>query len=438
MKKPRRLSEAALPDAPLEFAEPFSVSGAELQDAVIAAELPATYALLAVRSYRLALDWARAPDEMGSLHDSEALGDWEMSILESSRETMELWAPLAVIAGEIRNPATADPERVARACIAFSEWGLENGATGTALLFAEAAALAAPTNPRHAYVAGRLLRHQGALAGAELWLRRATRLAVWNGDREAQAFCLNSMGNLHQQAGRYTEAKTALAAALRVARKARLQEREAAALHDLLVMAVYTGDLAAGDEYARDAFAAYPAGHQNIPKLAADVAFLWAQQGNFARALQVFQALLPRFNEPDARLRITGYTARAAGAIGDTGAFRAAWTEAWSILEAGTAEHLRAAAALELGLGALNLSVWEDASMALTVAKGAAEGTGDYETIARAEGALALMAREERADKVIWPSGRNHPSDMLARDLVRTLAHVDPPAAVAGTGGFDA
>jgi tetratricopeptide (TPR) repeat protein len=438
MKRPRRLSEAALPDAPLEFAEPFSVSGAELQDAVIASEIPAAYALIAVRSYRLVLDWAQGPEEMGILHDSTALAEWELSVLDSSRETMELWAPLAVIAGEIRNPDEADPEQIARACIAFSDWCLENGATGTALLFAEAAALAAPTNPRHAYVAGRLLRHQGALAGAELWLRRATRIAVWNGDREAQARCLNGMGNLHQQAGRYAEAKAALAAALQVAKKARLQERQAEALHDLLVVSVYTGDLSAADEYARDAFAAYPAAHQNIPKLAADIAFLWAQQGHFARALQVFQALLPRFADPDARLRITGYAARAAGAIGDTEAFRTAWSEAWGILDAGTAEHLRAAAALELGLGALNLSAWEDASMALAVARDVAEQTGDYETIAHAESALELMGREERADKVIRPSGRNHPSDVLAQDLVRTLADTTQPVEALGSSGFDA
>jgi tetratricopeptide (TPR) repeat protein len=438
MKKPRRLSEAKLPDAPLDFARPFSVSGAQLQDAVIAAEMPEAYALPAVRTYRLVLDWARGQDQASILHEAAALDNWEEEILEYSREIMEIWAPLVVIAGEVRASADADPEQIARACIALTEWGLGNGATGTALLFAEAAALAAPSNARHAYVAGRLLRHHGALAEAETWLRRAARVAIWNRDREVHALCLNSIGNLHQQAGRYPEARAALAAALRVARRAGLQERQAAALHDLMVVSVYTGELAAAEEFARGAFAAYPPDHANVPKLAADIAFLWAQQGQFARALEVFRALLPHFADPDARLRITGYTARAAGAIGDADTFRAAWAETWSILDARAAEHLRAAAALELGLGALNLGAWEDAGMALNIARETAELSRDYETIARAEVALEQMAREERADLVIWPGARNHPSDTLARDLVRTLMSAGPADTPEHDSGFDA
>jgi tetratricopeptide (TPR) repeat protein len=438
MKRNRRLSEAALPDAPLEFARPFSVAGAELQDTVIAAEVPSPYTLAAVRCYRLVLDWARGPEQASMLHDEAALREWEESILTARYEDMDIWAPLAVIAGEVRAPDEADPERIAYACFALTEWALGKNATGTALLFAEAAALAAPASARHAYIAGRLLRHHGAVHEAELWLRRAERLAVWNHDRETQAHCLNSIGMLHQRAGRYHEARTTLTTALRVAKRAGLQELQAASLHNLLVVSVYTGNLAAADEHARRAFAAYPAGHASIPKLAADVAFLWAQQGHFARALQVLQALLPGFSDPDARLRITGYAARAAGAVGDTQAFRAAWTEAWDILDAGTAEHLRPAAALELGLGALNLAAWADASMALHIARTAAEEAHDSETIVRAEESLKLLEREEKADRVVHPGIRNHPSDALARDLVKTLRGSSLPAAQAEDSRFDA
>jgi tetratricopeptide (TPR) repeat protein len=438
MKRNRRLSEAALPDAPLEFARPFSVSGADLQDAVIAAEVPPPYTLHVVRSYRLVLEWAHKPEQVTLLHDAQALREWEEDILTARYDNMSLWAPLAVIAGEICEPAEADPDRIAFACFAVTEWALMNNARGTALLFAEAAALAAPVSARHAYVAGRLLRYHGAVHEAELWLRRAARVAVWNHDRETQAHCLNSIGMLHQQAGRYAEARATLTSALRVAKNAGLQELQAASLHNLLVVSVYTGDLTAAEEHARGAFAAYPTGHPSIPKLAADVAFLWAQQGYFARALKVLQALLPRFSDPDARLRVIGHAARAAGAVGDTEAFRAAWSEAWSILESGSAEHLRPAAALELGLGALNLSAWSDAAMALDMARTAAREAHEHETIVRAEEALELLEREERADRVLRPAVRNHPSDVLARDLVETLTGGDPPAPGTVDRRFDA
>lgn len=105
---------------------------------------------------------------------------------------------------------------------------------------------------------------------------------------------------------------------------------------------------------------------------------------------------------------------------------------------AGTAEHLRPAAALELGLGALNLSSWTDASMALNIARTAAEEAHDSETILRAEEALKLLEREEKADRVVHAGIRNHPSDALARDLVEPLRGSSPPAAQAVDGRFDA
>jgi hypothetical protein len=76
--------------------------------------------------------------------------------------------------------------------------------------------------------------------------------------------------------------------------------------------------------------------------------------------------------------------------------------------------------------------------MALSVARTAAEEAHDSETIVRAEEALQLLEREERADRVVHPGVRSHPSDALARDLVDTLRGSSLPTAQPVDRRYDA
>lgn len=429
MKDRRKLNRSALPPAPLEFASPLAVEGADVGGAVLLAELPKEYGLAVWRTHRLVLSLAKGAAEASSL-SKKGLAEWEQYVLtQSGHWHVEVWSALAVIASTVRNPATADREWIAFACVALADWSLSQGARGAALCLAEAAALAAPANPRYAYVAGRMHRERGNYREAERWLDRSRRVAVWHSDGEAIAIALNSLGNLKQQTGRYREAEELLTSALRAAKRAGVRERFPFIYHDLLVVAVYTGDLAKAREYAREAFNGYPPGHPNIPRLAHDIAYLWTQHGQFRRALQVFQSLLPHFTHPEPRLHVLGYAARAAGALGDSAVFDEYWAEAWDIIRTGVSDQLRAAAALELGLGALNLSRWDEAWHALDVAAESAAAGGDNETIVKASAAVDHLRRREIADRT--PPPRDARSNRADDDLASKLAAVlsDTPSA---------
>ncbi|HYH80574.1 MAG TPA: tetratricopeptide repeat protein [Longimicrobium sp.] len=394
-----------------------------MSGAILLAELPEEYALPLWRTYRLVVSLATSGGAVPVL-DAAELARWEEHVLgQVDAWDADVWSPLTAIATAMRNPAEADRKWIALACMTLVEWCVNRGAGAAAVCLAEAAALVVPASARYAYVAGRMHRERGSYRDAEHWLDRSRRVAVWNSDREAHAIALNSLGNLNQQVGRYPRAKAFLQSALRTAKRARLKERIPFIYHDLLVVAVYTGDLARAGEYAREALHGYPAGHPNVPKLAHDIAWLWFGHGYFRRALQVLDALLLYFTEPEARLHVLGYAARAAGATQDVAGFDRYWAEAWEIMEAGVGERLRADAALELGLGALDLSRWDDSERALGVALASATASGENETVVKASAAMDRRGRREASDRAVSSAGGKavRAEDELAGELVAVL-----------------
>lgn len=182
MEPPRR--PAARIERP-DFVLPISIEGAELQESVIASEVPVEHALTVLRAYRIVLVWAQSEEVAVHPADVEEPARWEEEALDGMDEAPALWAPVAVIAGEFANPSGADAEHLARACLAISEWAFASEAPASALLFAEAAALVRPEDARRAYMAGRMLQQRGRAREAERWLRRAVWVAAASGDKEA-------------------------------------------------------------------------------------------------------------------------------------------------------------------------------------------------------------------------------------------------------------
>lgn len=423
MKPPRKRTRSPLPPAPLELAYPLSVERGEVGGAVLVSELPREYALPLWRTYRLVLSLARVPGASHSLDPAE-LAAWEQHVLEQAGVwDADVWSGVAAITTAAGAPADVDTEWVAFTCTALADWCVEHDAPGAAVSLAEAAALVAPANPRFAYLAGRMYRGRGNYRDAEHWLERSRRVAVWKADREAQSIALNGLGNLYQQMGRYPRAEELLLSALRTARRARITERIPFIYHDLLVVAVYTGNLAKAGEYAREALEGYPPGHPNVPKLAHDVAWLWFQHGRYAQSLRVFEALLLYFTDPEPRLHVLGYAARAAGATGDAEGFSRYWDQAWGIMDSGADPRLQAAAALELGYGAVDISRWDDADRALRHALANATLGGDNETVVKASAALERLGSGEQAERTVPPGGGRVPrgGDLLARELATVL-----------------
>lgn len=369
---------------------------AAVANAIILHEVPESFALHVSRALRLTHAWAAGPEASGALYDVQDLEAWEADVLCTSGIEEALWAPISVIAGELARPAELDPERLVHACLAVAEWGLDGEANGTAVLFAEAAAAVWPNNARIAWIVARIHRDRGQFSRAEAWLRHTSRVAVEGGDWELHAQAINSLGNLKVHLGDLAGARELLLAAARVAKRKKLHERRAMVLHDLFVVCTYTGRFDEADVHAQQAFAAYGPGHPNAVNLAFDVSHLCTQQGQFARALQVLEPLRARFADPDRRLRVLASIARAAGEAGNAEPFHEAWAQAWSIMDSGAVNHLRPAAALELGLGALGLGIRDQAQAALTIARDGARTAREGDTLSRADAALRELGQPRK------------------------------------------
>ncbi|MBB4637643.1 hypothetical protein [Longimicrobium terrae] len=435
MSRVRHRSRAELPPSPIEFAYPLAIPDTTVLGAAILDETPDHFALHVFQALRLTFAWAAGPDVSGAEFDHANLAEWESDVLQTTGVDEALWAPVSVIASELARPAELEPERLSHACLAVVDWAVGEQAFGTAVLFAEAAAVVWPNNARLAWICGKIYRERQNLSLAGMWFRRAKRVAVWTGDAELQATALNSLGNLKVHLGDLVAGRQLLLSAARVAKRERLHERQAKVLHDLLAVCIYDGSYDEGERYAAKAFSAYGPHHPNVINLAFDVALLWNQQGRFSRALPVFKALRDRFLDDDRHLRLLVSTARAAGASGDPAAFHEVWTQAWAMMDRGAVQHLRAAAPLELALGALSLGLWQHAELALKVSSDAARELREGETLARAEALLERLARRQSADRTST-DGFTHPlkTGDLALALVRSL-DAQPTAGARNTGG---
>ncbi|HEX2206475.1 MAG TPA: hypothetical protein VHG93_02275 [Longimicrobium sp.] len=433
MSPKRRRNRAELPPSPVELAYPLAVPDATVLGAVILYDAPESFALHVLRAVQLVFAWAAGPDASGAVFDAEDLDAWEVSVLRTRDVDEALWAPVSVIAGELARPSEVDPERLAHACLAVSDWALGCDAHGTAVLFAEAAAVVWPNNARLAWIVGKLHREQHQFGRAETWLRRASRVAVWTGDWELQAQAINSLANLKVHLGDFAGGRELLLSAERLAKRRRLRERRAKVLHDLFVVSTYTGQFQDAEAHATAAFSAYGPDHPDLINLAFDVSHFWKQQGQFARALAVLKALRGRFPDEDRQLRVLASTARAAGAMGEVDTFHRAWTDAWALLDRGVVDHLRAAAPLELGLGALSLGLWDYAEYALVTARDAAGELREGDTLAEAEASLDHLQRRHAADQSMLQTGAalRRSAGGFAAELAQSLnaqASVPAPA----------
>lgn len=420
----RRSSEAALPHAPLEFAYPLTVSGLGAEGAAVLEEVSADQALRTLRALRLVLAWTRGPEAAAAaVFDRALLDAWEVEVATDPFDENGLWAPLTVLAGELRRPEKADSRIIAQACLAASDWALGEGAERTALLFSEAAALAWPSNPRYAWISGKLARNQGRYREAELWLRRAARVAAWAGDWETQDLALNSLGNLHANQGAYDRALRYLTRALSLAQRHGMRDREGAVNHDLFVLQMTAGDLGPAETHAIRAHELYGSEHPMLRRLAYDVTHLWAQQGRFGAALPVLGALSSHFPEPDLQLRVQAATARAAGAVGDAVIFAESWDHAWDLVRRSEPAVRRAVPStlVDLGRGAASLGEWARALQALDLAVETAQEQGLHDTTAEAEMVRSMVRRRERAEEP-RPVPATSPARRLAHAFVRSLA----------------
>lgn len=353
-------------------------------------EIPGALGVLLWRSARNLRLWASTPPgRRGELFDQVAARAREAHVREAEPEA-ELLAPLSVIVRLLETPGAMEGSRLVNACRRLALWAERRGALGTALEFAQAAALTAPHVASLAYAVGRLARRRAEYDRAETWLARAVVQARRTADWRTYAVAYSGLGNLNVQKGNFPIARRAHERALRTATRHGFRDLQGIAYHDLFVAVIETGG---GDTsaLAEQALLAYGPDHPSLPRLAFDLAYQWILTGHFADALRIARCLRDRFEAPAERVLVESLIARSAGGAGEASEFDTACTRLDLIVASEGAGESAARALLGAAYGAASLRRWDEArrygERALEIATGRREGR----VVVSAEAALEMV-----------------------------------------------
>jgi tetratricopeptide (TPR) repeat protein len=378
-----------------DFTSPLTIPGGEVAGVEIVRELAPDVALPAWQTLRSVLMWAaEEPGQRSDLFEPCAMAEWERDLLEGEWDP-DLRLPLAVAVGELSRGSQAASDTLAHACLCVADWALERNAVATSMGFAEAAALCWPQSPRYAWMAGRLVRAHGRVQEAEHWFKRAARISTKTDDWDTHALALNSLGNTFAMQGHYQQAARSQTQALESARKHRLPERVAEALHDLCVATAHLGKLDQAEEHAREALEFYCTGHPRLLALAHDFAVIWMERGDFNRALPVLRALAEHFSDPAERMLVLSSAARAAGACAEEELYDQLAREVSQIEERHPQTRTLARSLFYVGLGGWSLNDWGRAEALLARAEQVARSRGEADVTVEAEDAVLAVRQRQ-------------------------------------------
>ena len=407
-------------------APPALVRGSEaLPASAILDELPGGVGVVLWSSARNVALWAATPPaRRGRLFDPAA-GAAREAHLAALEVDAELLAPLSVIVRLLEDGGRMEEVRLVNACRRIALWAEQRGALGTALEFAQCAALVAPEVAALAYAVGRLARRRAEYDRAETWLGRAVVQARRGNDWRTYALAYSGLGNVNVQKGNFPLGRRAHERCLKTAQRHNLRDLEGAAYHDLFAVALESGADSDVDQLAQQAFVAYGPGHPNLPRLAFDVVFRWMQEGFFADSLRVARVLTAHFATPCDQALALSMVARSAGGAGNVVTYEDSRRR---IAELGASEIEDAASRVFLGLahGAASLSRWslarEFASAGLASARARQEGR----LILAAEALLkGIEEREAETARVSRPAAAR-----LADQFIEALETSVPRAGV--------
>jgi tetratricopeptide (TPR) repeat protein len=236
--------------------------------------------------------------------------------------------PLLVVSSD---PLNAPPDQVTSACLAVADWTAARGALGTALAFAQAAAVASPEDPRPAREAGRYASRWGRIARAESWMRVAVGLARRAGDWKTYTQAVVALGDIHAQRLELGKARHAYQMACRSSRRHALREERARALYGLFVAEMQLGQLEEAYRHAQLALRAHRRSKRRRPAVLLDFASLLILRGEDAEAAPILEEALATV-EGEQRALGLALLARATAPT-DRRRYSLAWAAAW--------EHMR-------------------------------------------------------------------------------------------------
>jgi tetratricopeptide (TPR) repeat protein len=212
---------------------------------------------------------------------------------------------------------------------------------GTAIAFAQAAALVDPAAPQPAVRVGDLALRWGKNPRAETWLRRAIGLARRARDWESYTTAYVDLGHLYAQNGGADKARRYYVQAMRAARRHGLLRIRGAALHGLARLNMASSNFEEAKRCVSGAVRAYGRGHPAVPELMVDMADLLVLTGSYERAVHLLQKLLVGMVVRPRRERTLALLARAAAGAATAGGpnaermteiYRAAWSDAWMLI----------------------------------------------------------------------------------------------------------
>ncbi|HEX7239286.1 MAG TPA: hypothetical protein VF263_03390 [Longimicrobiaceae bacterium] len=364
MKTSQPKSMSRRPPRPVRVPPPLTRGSERFEGSSVLSEFEGDFGILLWQSLRNVLLWSTTETAKRKNLFSPGSEERRRVKLLSTEVEDSLRAPLAVIARLLADPSGADRRRVTTSCQRIAEWAEERGALATALAFTQAAALTSSGDARLSYAVGRLARQRAEYPRAETWYRRAILLGRQSGDWESYALAFAGLGNLYMQRGSLPSAHKAHVRAYRAARRKGLRGVQGMALHDLLLIAVKRNEVREAEELAASALKAYGPKHRNLPALANDVTLFWMDQGYYAPALVVLEALLPHFPRANGEMVVHGNIATAAAGLQDRERFDRAWQRGWELVSAPESQEHTATVSLTLAQAAVMLEEWERASTA--------------------------------------------------------------------------
>ncbi|HEX8694479.1 MAG TPA: hypothetical protein VF746_18800 [Longimicrobium sp.] len=393
------------------------------EGADVMAEVPGPAGVLLFGALRDFMLWVETPAGERKGLFAYGAGVLRREAVAAAAPDQELWGPLLSLAQMTDAPEAADPGRLAYACRAVARWAERRGAPGTRLAFAQAAALALPSDPKLALDTARLARDLARHAPAETWFRAAIKLARRR-DWESYAWGFIGLGVLYIRTGNYPAAQTVIGRALRTSVKRRMRPLQASAHHHLFNLLVDASRLREAYEHARAALQAYDADNPNLPVLAHDLGRYWLVVGRHDRAVPVLEAVAPRLDQPT-RMVATANLAHAAARSGDRSRYEAAREQALGMAETYAAGARAAEVLTILSWADAEAREWGRAEELARRAQMLATARGESDVRILAEQHLERVRDRRAAEAPVREpetAGSGRFADRLARELVRTLA----------------
>lgn len=311
-------------------------------------EFPGDAGLLLWLSVRDVILWASTPPESRALLFTPGAARRRSALAETADLSPELDWALRSVAGVLSATGETDVEALRLACVQLSRWADGRGAGGTALWFAQAAALMDPSSAERAVEVGQLALAQGRLLQAETWLRRTIGMARRSGEWHAYARAFVHLAEILARRGDTARARRACLRAVRASRRHAVPEVYRIARIALMRIAMQEGAYATALSLAESIRRGWNPAHPGYPSFALDYAGLKLRAGEPGAAASTLKALILRPLEPLQRLRTASLLARAAATVHDVPTMLAAWDETERLLRGRPDDVSTAAALLDL------------------------------------------------------------------------------------------